>query len=99
MEWIREGILAEFLSRDKAEAIMFSMYEHSEEEEWRKFREAEREYGIELGRELGREEGLEEGKKAKQEQLIQNLMQNVKVSEEEARKMLGIGDGNSELVV
>ena len=78
---------------------MFSMYEHSEEEEWRKFREAEREYGIELGRELGREEGLEEGKKAKQEQLIQNLMQNVKVSEEEARKMLGIGDGNSELVV
>lgn len=98
-ECIREGILAEFLSRDKAEAIMFSMYEHSEEEEWRKFREAEREYGIELGRELGREEGLEEGKKAKQEQLIQNLMQNVKVSEEEARKMLGIGDGNSELVV
>ena len=29
-------------------------------------------------------------KKAKQEQLVQNLMQNAKVSEEEARRMLGI---------
>lgn len=93
-ECIREGILAEFLSRDKAEAIMFSMYEHNEEEEWRKFREAEREYGIELGRELGREEGRELGKKAEQEQLLQNLMQNAKVSEEEARKMLGIKTSN-----
>ena len=93
-ECIREGILADFLSRNRAEAVMFSMYEHDEEEEWRKFREAEREYGIELGKTLGREEGLEEGrklgKKAEQKQLVQNLMQNAKISEEEARKMLGL---------
>lgn len=79
-ECIKEGILADFLSRDRAEAIMFSMYEHNEEEEWRKFREAEREYGIELG------------KKEEQEQLLQNLMQNANISEEDARKLLGIID-------
>ena len=40
-ECIREGILAEFWSKEKAEAIMFSVFEHNEEGEWRKFREAE----------------------------------------------------------
>ena len=73
-ECIREGILADFLSRDKAEAIMFSMYEHNEEEEWRKFREAEREYGRELG--------LEEA--------VCNLMKNTNMTEEDAKKVLGI---------
>ena len=92
-ECIREGILADFLSRNRAEAVMFSMYEHNEEEEWRKFREAEREYGIELGKTLGREEG----KKTEQKQLVQNLMQNVKISEEEARKLLGLESSGSEV--
>ena len=73
-ECIKEGILADFLSRDKAEAIMFSMYEHNEEEEWRKFREAEREYGRELG--LG--------------EAVRNLMKNTNMTEEEAKKVLGI---------
>ena len=59
-ECIKEGILADFLSREKEEAIMFAMYEHNEEEEWRKFKEAERE--------LGREE--------EREQLVYNLMKN-----------------------
>ena len=73
-ECIEEGILAEFLSKEKAEAIMFSVFEHNEEEEWRKFREAERE--------LGREE--ERGF------LIHNLMENQGMTEEEARIALGI---------
>ena len=77
-ECIREGILANFLSKDRAGAVMFSVNEHNEEEEWRKFREAEREYGIEIGRE--EERGL----------LLQNLMKNQNMSEEEARKVLGI---------
>lgn len=53
---------------------MFAMFEHNEEEEWRKFKEAERE--------LGREE--------EREQLVYNLMKNQGMTEEEARKALGL---------
>ena len=77
-ECIKEGILADFLSRDRSEAVMISIYEHNEEEEWRKFREAEREYG----RELGFKESCEI--------LIQNLMKNQGITEEEARVALGM---------
>jgi len=103
---IREGVLAEFLSRNRMEAVMFSMYEHNEEEEKRKYREAEREYARELGRneglELGRNEGLElgrnegiamgmeEGKKMIQIEVLHNLMKNMKLTEEEAKTILGI---------
>lgn len=73
-ECIKEGILAEFLSKDRSEAVMISMYEHNEEEEWRKFREAEREYGFELG----------------MEQALYNLMKNQGMTEEEARIALGL---------
>ena len=73
-ECIREGILANFLSKDRAGAVMFSVNEHNEEEEWRKFREAEREYGFELG----------------MEQALYNLMKNQGMTEEEARIALGL---------
>ena len=105
-ECIREGILADFLSRNRLEAVMFSMYEHNEEEEKRKYRKAEREYGIEIGKELGRSEGIElgrsegielgkrigmeEGKRSVQEDLMHNLMKNMNLTEEEAKKWLGI---------
>ena len=85
-ECIREGILAEFLSKDRAEAIMISEYEHNEEEEWRKFREAEREYGLELGLEEGRKEGFKESS----DLFLHNLMKNLGMTEEEARAALGL---------
>lgn len=78
-ECIKEGILSEFLSRNRAEAIMFSIYEHNEEREWQKLRESEREYGIEIGREEERN------------RLIQNLMNNKGMTLEEAKELLGIG--------
>lgn len=78
-ECIKEGILSEFLSRNRAEAIMFSIYEHNEEREWQKLRESEREYGIEIGREEERN------------RLIQNLMNNRGMTLEEAKELLGIG--------
>ena len=48
-ECIREGILADFLRKNKAEAIAVSIFEYDEEKELKLLRESEREYGIELG--------------------------------------------------
>ena len=62
------------LSEEKLEKAVDLMYEHNEEEEWRKFREAEREYGFELG----------------MEQALYNLMKNQGMTEEEARIALGL---------
>ena len=39
-ECISEGILVEFLSRNRAEAAMFTIHEHDEEREWMKLRES-----------------------------------------------------------
>lgn len=52
-ECIREGILREFLMKQKAEVVKVSIYEFDEEREMRLIREDERE----IGRESGREEG------------------------------------------
>lgn len=48
-ECIKEGILSDFLSRNKAEAISVSIFEYDEEKELAMFGEAEREVGMELG--------------------------------------------------
>ncbi len=49
-ECIREGILSDFLQRNRAEAIAVSIFEYDEEKELALFREAEREEGREEGR-------------------------------------------------
>ena len=54
---IREGILADFLFRNRAEAIEVSIFEYDEEKELALFRAAEREEG----REEGRNEELQKG--------------------------------------
>ena len=48
-ECIEEGILAEFLVKNKAEVIKVSIYEYDKEFEEKKLRKAEYEAGIELG--------------------------------------------------
>ena len=48
-ECIREGILAEFLSRNKAEAIKMSIYEYDEEKHMRQTREEGYEDGLAVG--------------------------------------------------
>ena len=85
-ECIKEGILVDFLSKEKKEAIMFTMFEHSEEEEWRKFKQAEREYGYEQGHEKGFEQGREKGIA----ESLHNLMENTGMTEEAARAALGL---------
>ena len=64
---IRNGILADFLSQNRAEAIEMSIFEYNEEEYLRSEREVWRnegvkqgiEQGIKQGKRLGREEGEE----------------------------------------
>ena len=58
-ECIEEGILAEFLMKNKAEAIKVSIYEYDKEFEEKKLRKAEYEAGVEAGIELGERSLLE----------------------------------------
>ena len=53
-ECIQEGILRDFLMKQKAEVIKVSIYEFDEEREMRLIREDEREIGREEGIEIGR---------------------------------------------
>jgi len=55
---IKEGILADFLTRNKAEAINMSIFEYDEEKEMRLFGEAERSLGFDKGVEAGIERGI-----------------------------------------
>lgn len=56
-ECIREGILAEFLEQNRAEVYQVSIFEYDKEEEEKKLRRAEYEYGKEEGRKEGRKQG------------------------------------------
>lgn len=56
-ECIKEGILAEFLVKNKADVIKVSIYEYDKEFEEKKLRKAEYEAGVEAGVESGIELG------------------------------------------
>ena len=56
-ECIREGILAEFLRRNKSEVVAMSIFEYNKEEEEKKLRKAEYEYGFDSGYDSGYETG------------------------------------------
>ena len=61
-ECIREGILAEFLRHNRAEVYQMSIFEYDKEEEEKKLRKAEYEYG--------REEGIKEGQQEERARLL-----------------------------
>lgn len=61
-ESIREGILADFLKKEKQEAQQMIIYDMTDEEIREVVRRAARAEGLEEGREEGREQGLEEGR-------------------------------------
>lgn len=63
-ECIRDGILAEFLQQNRAEAEKVSIFEYNKEEEERKLREAEYEGGWEAGKQAGMKFGMDAGMKA-----------------------------------
>ena len=55
-ESVQEGILKEFLQKNRAEVVAMSIFEYNEEEEKRKLRKAEYEAGKNDGIKIGREE-------------------------------------------
>ena len=62
-ECIREGILAEFLTRNRNEVISMSIFEYDKELEEKKLRKAEYEAGFSEGEKYGHETGFSEGEK------------------------------------
>ena len=62
-ECIREGILAEFLTRNRNEVISMSIFEYDKELEEKKLRKAEYEAGFSEGEKYGHEAGFSEGEK------------------------------------
>mgnify|MGYP004455784165 CR=1 FL=1 len=63
-ECIREGILSEFLSHNRAEVMKVSIFEYDQELEEKKYREAEYEHGRQDGYDAGVREGIETGRAA-----------------------------------
>ena len=62
-ECIREGILKEFLEKNRREAMQVSIYEYDEERHIRQEREEAWEEGERIGREKGERVGREEGER------------------------------------
>lgn len=60
-ECIQEGILAEFLTRYRAEAVSVSIFEYNEEKEMALMRQAEYDAGVRDGIQEGIEKGIREG--------------------------------------
>ena len=97
-ECIRNGVLADFLRRNRAEVVMMSIFEYNQEEEERKLRAAERqagyasgvEHGIRQGIEQGMAQGIERGTAENLCKLVDNFMSRRKVTLEEACDALGI---------
>ena len=85
-ESIQEGILKEFLQKNRAEVIAMSIFEYNEEEEKRKLRKAEYEAGM--------AEGVMKTKKetvislAEMGLSVQQIAQGVKVEEKTVREWL-----------
>ena len=56
-ECMKEGILSEFLTKNRAEVISVSIFEYDKDEEEKKLRKAEYEAGVQAGMEAGMEAG------------------------------------------
>ena len=77
-ECIGEGVLREFLLKQKNEVVKMSIYEYDEEREMKLIRQDEREMGI--------QEGVMSGVL----QSIRNIMINMNVVAQEAMRLLGV---------
>ena len=87
---IYDGILEEFLQRNRAEVIAVSIFEYDKEEEERKLRKAEFE--------AGEQSGIEKGRQQERQEIVQTLVENglsvleianmLKVSEKDVLEMV-----------
>ena len=93
-ECIQEGILSEFLKKNRAEAKSVSIYEYDMEKHMRMERAEAREEGKREGMEQGIQEGrmklLQEmvQKKSKKGQSVENIAQDLELTEEIVRELL-----------
>ena len=85
-ECIREGILSEFLKKNRAEAKSVSIYEYDMEKHMRMERAEAREEGIEEGRTKLLQEMIQ--KKSKKGQSVANIAQDLELTEEMVRELL-----------
>ena len=81
-ECIAEGILADFLLKNKTEVIKVSIYEYDKEFEEKKLRKAEYEAGRQDGIEIGRQDGIEIGKKELLESKVEKKWKKGKTIEQ-----------------
>ena len=85
-ECIREGILAEFLARNRNEVISMSIFEYDKELEEKKLRKAE----FEAGREAGHEAGFAEGENHAALEIASRMLQSDKFSLDEIANFSGL---------
>lgn len=83
-ECISKGILAEFLKKNKSEAIKMSIYEYDQEKHMKWIREEGREEGIEEGEILGYIKFAVK-KHIEAEDIIADIMNEFKLNEKEAK--------------
>ena len=98
-ECIREGILEEFLRKNRAEAKRMSIYEYDQvkhirqerEDAWEEGRQEGRQEGIAIGRDLGREESIREliTRKQAKGKTIREIAEDLEMSEEEVLCLAG----------
>ena len=86
-ECIREGILAKFLSKNRAEAMKMSIYEYDEEKHMRQTREEGYEDGYDDGLATGRESGYKDGLATGIITLIQTC-QKLLLSKQEVKQII-----------
>ena len=85
-ECIQEGILVEFLRKNKSEVVAMSIFEYNQEEEERKWKESVYEDAREEGRAEGRAEGIAEGKAEGKLQAKKEIVQSL------AERGMNLGD-------
>ena len=95
-ECTREGILADFLSSQRAEVIAVSIFEYNEEQKMRKIRASEYKNGKEDGIAQGIEQGIVQGmvETCKElgvsfEQTVARLKLRLDISKQEAQEKAG----------
>ena len=87
-ECINEGILREFLLRNRKEAVEMSIFEYDEEAVFEIVRKDEYEKGLQKGIEQGIEEGREEGFAAGKADAILELLEDIGTIPEGVREKI-----------
>ena len=73
-ESIKEGILADFLLKNKAEAVQMSIFEYDEEKEMKLIRRDMMEIGREQGLQQGMRDGMVKGREEEFKEIIKNFI-------------------------